>query len=365
MRRALLFFAVGALTVAGLVPSAAAASVPTTTLNVVHGIPGLDVDVCVDGVKAIEDFNPGEVVAGITLAAGRHDFVVVAKGDPCSAVVLEAEGVGLWQGRNYTMVANLDASGTPNLKKFGNNVSMTEPGQSRLLIRHAAAAPAVNVWANDARLIRGEWFDWGTRARRGVAEGDYTVKVTLPHKTVPVIGPTMLSLVEGTAYQVIAWGSASAGYALAIVPTVVGTTATEHDFEGKLWGEVTFPEDLTCPIGLRTHSEANGRMSEPFWSRVSMESNHCTPEVDQIKGGVMTLEFANGDEVYLTYSGVAPYPEPDTETIVADVEFEVTGGTGTFEAATGSGEMTACVEFPGFEVSVWPAKWVWDGTIVY
>jgi hypothetical protein len=190
----------------------------------VHGIPALDVDVCINGVKKITDFNPGEVVAGVTLPTGRYDFAVVAKGAPCSPALLALKDVGLWSGRNYTVVANLNASGVPNLKKFGNEVSKTEDGQARLLIRHTAAAPAVNVWADGTRLIKGTWFDWGSRAIREVPEGDYAVKATLPGHTTAVIGPTMFSLDEGTVYQVYAWGSGSAGYAFAVVPTVVGTT---------------------------------------------------------------------------------------------------------------------------------------------
>jgi hypothetical protein len=369
VRRIILFFAVTALALFGLMPTTASAAVPkTTTLNVVHGIPALDVDVCVDGVKTIYDFNPGEVVAGVTLPAGRHDLALVAKGDPCTKPILEAMDVGLWKNRNFTVVANLNASGVPNLKKFGNNVSMTEDGHARLLIRHTAAAPAVHVWANGKKLIKGHWFDWGSRFRAEVPEGDYWVKATLPRSHTPVIGPEMFSLDEGTVYQVYAWGSATAGYRFAVVPTVVGTypaPPVAHEFEGKLWGEVTFPADLTCPEGLRTHSEAKGKLFEPLYTHIAMVSDHCTPAADQIKGGKMTLTAENGDMVYLEYWGVAPFPGPDTEVIVAELGFKVTGGTGAFEGATGKGHMKAFVEFPGFDVPVWHAMWVFHGVIVY
>jgi Domain of unknown function (DUF4397) len=369
VRRLVLLFAVAALALFGVMPTMASAGVPkTATLNVVHGIPALDVDVCVNGVKKITDFNPGEVVAGITLPVGRYDLAVVAKGAPCSPALLELKDVGLWDGHNYTVVANLDAQGAPNLKKFRNNVSKTEEGQARLLIRHTAAAPAVNVWADGTRLIKGSWFDWGSRARREVPAGDYAVKATLPGHSTAVIGPTMFSFDEGTVYQIYAWGSAKAGYAFAVVPTVVGTypaPPVAHEFEGKLWGEVTFPADLTCPEGLRTHSEAMGKLFEPVYTHIAMVSDHCTPAVDQIKGGKMTLTAENGDMVYLEYWGVAPFPGPDTEVIVAELGFKVTGGTGAFEGATGKGHMKAYVEFPGFDVPVWDAMWVWHGTIVY
>ena len=209
---ALSLFGVGTASAAG-----------TTTLNVVHGIPGLDVAVCVNGAKAIKNFNPGEVVAGIELPAGRYDLAVVAKGTPCTAVVLGADNVGLFAGKNTTVVANLDAGGTPNLKIFGNDVSPTAAGQARLLVRHTAAAPAVNVWANGAKLIKGTWFDWGSHARFSVPKGDYKVKVTLPGEKAAVIGPAMVSLKAGTVYQVYAWGSGDAGYSFAVVPPPGGT----------------------------------------------------------------------------------------------------------------------------------------------
>jgi len=213
---------VGAMALS-LFGAASASAAGTTTVNVVHGIPGLDVDVCVNGAKAIKDFNPGEVVAGIKLPAGRYDLAVVVKGTPCKDVVLGAKDVGLWKGKNYTVIANLNASGTPNLKLFTNNVSKTEDGQARVLVRHTAAAPSVIVWANGTRLIQGTWFDWGSHAQFDEPRGDYNVKVTLPGKTAPVIGPATLSLKAGTVYQVYAWGSGAAGYSFAVVPTVVGT----------------------------------------------------------------------------------------------------------------------------------------------
>jgi len=79
----------------------------------------------------------------------------------------------------------------------------------------------------------------------------------------------------------------------------------------------------------------------------------------------MTLTGANGDQIYLVYSGSAPFPAPGTEgsIIVADIDFEVTGGTGRFEGATGGGEMTAYIVFAGFGVPAWPARWVWEGTV--
>jgi hypothetical protein len=50
-------------------------------LNVVHGIPGVTVNVCVDGTNAIPNFAPGDVVKNVSLAATSHTFKIVAKSD--------------------------------------------------------------------------------------------------------------------------------------------------------------------------------------------------------------------------------------------------------------------------------------------
>ena len=222
MRKRMLTLAVAltaALTIVGM--GTASAGSAKATLNVVHGIPGLDVDICVDGTKAITDFNPGEVVAGVKMPAGTYHLGVVAAGTSCSAEVLAADAT-VAGGRNYTVVANLNASGTPNLKIFTNDVSKVDEGMARLQVRHTAEAPAVNVWANGSRLNGGNRFTWGAKRVYEVAEGNYRVKVTLPGSSKAVIGPATLHTEAGYAYQVYAWGNGAAGFDLAVVPVWVG-----------------------------------------------------------------------------------------------------------------------------------------------
>lgn len=193
------------------------------TLNVVHGIPGVVVDVCVSGAKAITDFEPGEVVSGVKLAEGTYKLEVTPAGEPCSAAILEvtAELEG-GRFRNYTVVANLDDAGTPNLLLFRNPMRKTEAGEARLVVRHTADAPAVTVWADGSRLNRGQQFVWSKSRRFDVPEGDYEVSVSLAGQSDPVIGPVDLSLMAGFTYQVYAWGNAEDGYSLAVIPVEVG-----------------------------------------------------------------------------------------------------------------------------------------------
>jgi hypothetical protein len=189
---------------------------------VVHGIPGVDVDVCVNGAVAIPDFNPGEVVTGVALPSGSYDVKIVAAGGACTdAAILEANGVQLASGKNYTAVAYLTANGDPTLGLFKNNVKPVAKGSARVTIRHTAAAPEVDVWANGSVLLQD--VPNGASATLAVPKGVYAAWVSLPGDHQPVIGPEVLKLKKGTAYQVYAWGSGSAGYGLAVVATPVGT----------------------------------------------------------------------------------------------------------------------------------------------
>ena len=223
MRNRLIGIAVaGSLAMTMLGTGTAGARAGDATLNVVHGIPGLTVDVCVDGATAIPDFAPGTVVTGVVLPAGSHQFKVVAQNADCAGTGILVVTTPLKADKNYTAVANLDASGAPNLKLFTNNVRAVDKGTARLTVRHTAAAPAVNVWANGAALIAGSDFTWGSSATVAVPRGIYAAWVSLPGEYTPVIGPAVLQLKAGFAYQVYAWGDGTSGYDFAVVSIKVG-----------------------------------------------------------------------------------------------------------------------------------------------
>uniref|UniRef100_UPI003563E7FC DUF4397 domain-containing protein n=1 Tax=Nocardioides sp. TaxID=35761 RepID=UPI003563E7FC len=97
-------------------------------------VPGLTVDVYANGEELIPDFEPGTLTDPLSLPAGSYDLAVYADGDtPDSAEpAIEASGVEVPGGVNATVVAHLDADGTPTLNVFVNDVSSTGPGDARL-----------------------------------------------------------------------------------------------------------------------------------------------------------------------------------------------------------------------------------------
>ena len=202
------------LTATALVAAPAALAAPASaseaeaTVSVLHGVPDLTVDVYANGDELIPDFEPGTLTDPLTLPAGTYDLQVFADGDnPDNAEpAIEAQGVEVPAGANATVVAHLDADGNPVLTPFVNDVSPTDAGQARLVVRHTAAAPAVDVRA-DGDVLFPDLAN-PDEASGDVPAGTYPADVTLAGENQAVLGPADLQLAEGTATIVYAWGSA-------------------------------------------------------------------------------------------------------------------------------------------------------------
>lgn len=163
-------------------------------------------------------------------------------------------------------------------------------------------------------------------------------------------------------------GAAALVAALAAVAVSVGAAATggsDRPFTGKVVGAAHVEPDSSCPIGLRTVSEASG--TARHLGSVSISASHCTPVADVLTGGQWTFVAANGDELYMTYTGTcSPFPLPPVgETITCHTMNEIVGGTGRFTNATGEVHVTGLVTWTGFGAPFLPATFTWDGTISY
>ncbi|GAA5159476.1 DUF4397 domain-containing protein [Ornithinimicrobium tianjinense] len=200
----------------------AAADEHEATVSVLHGVPGLTVDVYVNGEETIPDFAPGTLTDPMMLPAGSYDIAIYADGDtPDSAEpALSAEGLEVPGGANLTLAAHLDEGGAPMLSAFVNDVSATAAGEARLTVRHAAAAPAVDVRAGGSPVIEGL-----TNPDEEVLDlpaGTVSADVVLAGTEDVVLGPADLDLGEGVNTIVYAWGSAEDGTLDLAVQTIDG-----------------------------------------------------------------------------------------------------------------------------------------------
>ena len=189
-------------------------------LSVLHGVPGLTVDVWVNGNLTLDDFTPGTLAGPLELAAGDYQIAITAA-DATSAdnPVIGPVNVELDEGRNYTAVAHLDADGTPTASLFTNDTKTPRNDQKgKLTVRHVAAAPAVDVLAGGVPVIEG--LSNPDEAKLKLKAGTISATVAAAGTTDPVIGPAGITVEGGKNTIVYAWGSLADG-TLAVATQVV------------------------------------------------------------------------------------------------------------------------------------------------
>lgn len=189
-------------------------------IHLLHGIPDTDVDVLVDGEAVFEGFSFGDTqdlsaLAGQTLAGLQ---VVVAGTED---VAIDAGDVDLPASGNYTVIAHLDAEGTPALAVFENDTSEIAAGEGRLTVRHTAAAPAVDVLAGGEVAFSG--LANPNEASADLPAGTISAEVVPAGASEPVvIGPADLDVAEGDSLIVYAVGSLDGGSLTVLTESITG-----------------------------------------------------------------------------------------------------------------------------------------------
>ncbi|MEU4564641.1 DUF4397 domain-containing protein [Actinoplanes sp. NPDC023936] len=195
-----------ALGTAGALTASPAYAKANSTVTVVHGIPGQPVDVYVNGKKTVPDFQPGKVAGPLSLPAGQYDIALTKPGDAVGDALLTVDDAEVPGDANISLVAHLTEAGEPALTPFVNDTSKVAAGKARLIVRHAAAAPAVDVRAGGQPVF--EDVTSGKEGKADVDAGTVSADVVLAGTDTRVLGPADLNLKEGTATVVYAVGSA-------------------------------------------------------------------------------------------------------------------------------------------------------------
>jgi hypothetical protein len=210
--------AAGALILLGGSP--ADAQTGDATVTVVHGIPDTPVDVYVNDELTLDDFAFGTVTEPLSLPAGDYALAVrAADAAPDAAPLLEADAP-LTAGANVSVVAHLTEAGDPTLTAFANDTAPTAAGEGRLVVRHTAAAPAVDVLAGGSPVFSG--LSNPNEQSADLAAATVSASVAVAGTTDPVIGPADVPVVEGQSTIVYAVGSAEAGNLDVLVQTISG-----------------------------------------------------------------------------------------------------------------------------------------------
>lgn len=235
-RAALTGLALAATVATGLgISSAPAAAADTSQVSVVHGIPGQPVDVYVNGKKILPSFKPATVAGPLSLAAGTYDVALTKPGDPVGSALLEEKSLKVPGGKNLSLVAHLDGSGKPALTAYVNDTSMLKAGMARLIVRHDAQAPAVDVRAGGKPVFTGL-----TNPKEAMAEvpaGTVKADVVLAGSKTVVLGPKNLDLAEGKDTIVYAIGSADDKSLTLVAQTIGGLGGTPSGMPAGTGGQ--------------------------------------------------------------------------------------------------------------------------------
>lgn len=237
----------GALLAVGAGAPALAVDSGKADLSVLHGIPGLTVDVYVNGALTLDNFAPGDLAGPLSLDPGTYTVAITAMdAADDSAPVLGPIDITLGADMSYTAVAHLDASAAPTVSLFTNDITPTAAGKGRLTVRHVAAFTPVDILAGGSPVFTN--LANGAEMKADLPVDTYAAGVAPTGTTTSVIGADV-TLAEGVNTIVYAWGDPSADpstLALAVqnVDTMMGAPS------GVSAGTSGAADTSSLPLGL-------------------------------------------------------------------------------------------------------------------
>jgi hypothetical protein len=122
---------------------------------------------------------------------------------------------------NVVILAHLSEQGTPTFSKFVNDLQPLAADRGRVVVRHAASAPPVNVVlrGRSLRLIR-DLRNPDQSVATDVKVGNYAVTVFSAEGGRRVLGPASITVAPAQALFIHAVGSARTG-SLTVIPVVI------------------------------------------------------------------------------------------------------------------------------------------------
>lgn len=149
-------------------------------------------------------------------------------------------------------------------------------------------------------------------------------------------------------------------------PSSLSMKAVDVPFSGVVTGEAVFDfvtNPKACASTFTTITTAKGPASH--MGLTTWQSQHCVGAAGQLLDAELVLTAANGDEVHATYTGSCAGTGVIGELITCSGNILVSGGTGRFENASGTAELSGAIVFEGFGDFSWPGRWEWKGSIRY
>src|SRR6516164_6885691 len=133
----------------------ASAQTPTAVVTVVHGLRGVVADIYIDNTLVLPAFQPERVTDPVAIPAGEHHVDIRVTGKPADAAPDVSADVDVQADARQSVVAHLNAAGAPTITAYLDDMSPVAAGETRAVVRHTAAAPAVDVGLNQTVVASG------------------------------------------------------------------------------------------------------------------------------------------------------------------------------------------------------------------
>jgi hypothetical protein len=192
-----------------LVAPAPAGAADEGGVRVVHGVRGLVADVYVDGKLVLETFQPERNTDPLRVPAGDHEVEVRSAGAATTEAPLLTGTLEVTAGEVTSAVVHLNADGDPALTQFTDDDAAIPAGQTRVVVRHVAAAPPIDVRLDGDALA--EDLANTEEAEREVAAGSHEVSVTQTGTSTEITPAQDVPFAEGAATAMYLIGDQEAG----------------------------------------------------------------------------------------------------------------------------------------------------------
>lgn len=187
------------------------ADLPATASAVrfVHGLRGVIADVYFDGAIVIQTFSPDRSSDWLTVTPGTHTIEVRIAGSLATSAPMLSGVVNSEAGQAWSIVLGLESTGVPAISQFLDDRTPVPAGQIRIVVRHVAAAPPIDVFLNENPIATD--LANPNEVTQLVAAGTYQVAVTQTGTTDALAPLQNLPLDEGTSNDMYLVGDKTAG----------------------------------------------------------------------------------------------------------------------------------------------------------
>lgn len=193
---------------------------------VIHGIPGVPVDIYaspagspIPATPTIPGFLPKQIV-DVPAGPATFDIRIFVQGaNPQTAQpVIAVLGAVIPDNVELSVIAHLDGQGTPTATIYRNDNATPAPGLARVSVRHTAQAPAVQLTAGGVpklALTNPYFGDLEVPANTAIP-----LQLQVPFAGTPITGTVPLAFPSGSRTFIYAIGSVPGGSFDFVVHTV-------------------------------------------------------------------------------------------------------------------------------------------------